>query len=196
MEYQTVQQTRRQLADDEALWIFGYGSLIWRVDFPYAESRPAYIEGYVRRFWQGSTDHRGVPGAPGRVVTLVEQPGATCWGMAYRIAAEQRDTVLAHLDYREKGGYQRTRLTLYLKDRPAVMGITYHATEYNENFLGAADHLAIARQIMTSRGPSGHNVEYALRLHEALTELDAHDPHVHEIARHIQQLSYGTQASE
>ncbi|HJK98062.1 MAG TPA: gamma-glutamylcyclotransferase, partial [Polyangiaceae bacterium LLY-WYZ-14_1] len=67
------------------LWIFGYGSLVWRPAFAYVERRPARLRGFARRFWQGSTDHRGVPGAPERVVTLVEEPSLEVGGTAYRV---------------------------------------------------------------------------------------------------------------
>jgi len=166
------------------VWIFGYGSLVWRPDFPFAERRPAWIEGFARRFWQGSTDHRGRPGAPGRVVTLVPHAGARCTGLAYRLDPSHQAGVLADLDHRERGGYRRLRVAIELATG-RVPGLLYQAREDNPNYLGPASLAAIATQVAGAHGPSGSNREYVERLARALRELGAEDDHVFGVKERI-----------
>ena len=164
-----------------AAWVFGYGSLIWRVDFPYRERRRAVVDGWARRFWQGSRDHRGTPRAPGRVVTLIAAARAECVGVAYRVDA----SVLAHLDHREKDGYERVGVRMRTATG-AVDGITYIAAAGNPGFLGPAPPDVLAAQIRRAAGPSGTNREYLRELAAALRRLDAEDAHVDLLLRQVE----------
>ena len=169
------------------MWIFAYGSLIFRPGFPYLERRRAFVAGYARRFWQGSPDHRGVPEAPGRVVTLVPLEGASCGGCAYRIDAHDAEGILATLDAREQAGFERRVVPLLdaPDGRAFADGTTWIADRGNEHFLGPLPEPEIARVIRARRGPSGENAEYALRLLSALRDLDVVDEHVEQIAAHL-----------
>lgn len=186
MSFNTIAENqRRNLFGDQAeVWLFGYGSLIYLVDFPYLEARPASIRGWSRRFWQGSHDHRGTAENPGRVVTLIEEHGAICGGLAYRVAA----AVFRQLDEREKNGYLRVATEMTFADGGSASGVTYLATADNEAYLGAASELEIARHICRCTGPSGSNSDYLLELAVALRELGLQDEHVFAIEAHIHDI--------
>lgn len=187
MQSHDTREINADRSDIEALdeiWLFGYGSLIYKVDFPYAESAPAYVSGWQRRFWQGSHDHRGTPESPGRVLTLIDSPGARCFGIAYRVSLD----VFDHLDHREKNGYLRSIQTLYFANGDSKLGVVYIGKPDNPAFLGEAPIEAIAEQILHSVGPSGSNREYVHRLADALREHGEIDEHVFEIDERLRQL--------
>ena len=177
------------------LWLFGYGSLIWRPDIDYIDRRPARVQGWSRRFWQGSHDHRGMPDAPGRVVTLIEDHSASCDGMAYLVDREIVEETFSQLDHREKNGYERHQVSLeFHRHRGAggeenTQGVVYIAPVDNFAYLGPAPIIEIASQIHRSVGPSGHNVEYLLELADALRGLEAEDEHVFELEAAVRALS-------
>ena len=121
-------------------------------------------------------------------MTLVRSPGEVCWGIAYRIEPGITDEILAKLDYREKGGYDRLELPLYFKDGRKEKGFTYFATTSNPNYLGQAEPRQIAEQIMSATGPSGPNIDYLLNLELALRDMNTCDPHVSRIAAQVRKL--------
>ncbi len=168
---------------EQPCWIFAYGSLIWRPGFDYSERSRAYITGWKRRFWQASTDHRGRPGAPGRVVTLVHEPGAVCEGVAYRFA-DDISSALAYLDQREQGGYRRRSMNIRVTEQPELelKALVYIADENDSQFTGPTPMSTIASIIKNSRGPSGTNLDYYLQLAKALSDEKIDDPHMNDIA--------------
>lgn len=183
-----INRQMRHFEGQPRVWLFGYGSLIYKADFPYIERRPATLRHWARRFWQGSHDHRGSVDAPGRVVTLVAEPGALCAGMAYLVTPD----TFSHLDVREKNGYLRLASEFLLDDGRHIEGLVYLATADNAAYLGPASELEIARQIATAHGPSGPNRDYLLQLAAALRALgahDAHDAHVFGIERELLALT-------
>ncbi|GJQ13644.1 hypothetical protein GpartN1_g5435.t1 [Galdieria partita] len=189
--------------EEDGIWIFGYGSLIWKVEFPYVKSIRGCVKGWCRRFWQGSVDHRGTQNAPGRVVTLVPAetirsmgqlyPGETfvTWGIGYLIRKAEVEKVLQYLDYREKNGYSKVLVNIYEKEDselPLVRdALIYIASESNSQWLGPCDEKVMVEQIFESRGPSGTNREYFEKLIDSMHSFGIFDAHLESLQTVAQQ---------
>ncbi|KAH9600620.1 Glutathione-specific gamma-glutamylcyclotransferase [Trypanosoma melophagium] len=195
----SADNTNNNNNNSPVILIFGYGSILWKQEFAYTNSYPCFITGYRRVFYQGSSDHRGVPGRPGRVVTLLpsDDPQATVAGVAYELPDDpaERDKILAKLDYRERGGYSRVEVIPYnlysrepLKIAAQAVCLCYMATEDNSEYLGPDTEENIAAQILECAGASGPNSEYLFKLAQALRDLDETDPHVFAIEEAARKL--------
>lgn len=190
-----------EIADGSSaeVWVFGYGSLCWYPGFEYSRCVTGYIRGYVRRFWQGNTTHRGTHDRPGRVVTLVKDNNGITWGCAYKITGR---TALNYLKHREcnLGGY----VTQYTKFYPRVAAdhmefsgeafpaLLYIATEENSLWMGESSLMKIAKEIVESEGASGHNVEYLMRLanfmREELRGVNVEDDHLFQLEQLVKDM--------
>jgi len=179
------------MCGDIIVYIFGYGSLIWRPGFPYLRKFDGYIKGWRRVFWQASMDHRGTPEQPGRVVTLIKDPESETWGTVYCVPDDDADVILRNLDYREKGGYVREEVDVFIRgvDTPFVKkAVLYMATEKNTNYIGETPLQQLADRIYKSVGPSGPNVDYLFNLAECLKKMNVNDEHVFELDKLVRTL--------
>jgi glutathione-specific gamma-glutamylcyclotransferase len=168
------------------VWIFGYGSLLWRPGFPFVRSRRARVRGVSRRLEQGSPDHRGTPERLGRVATLVPSEEGSVGGLVYALPPAEASAVLGALDEREQGGYDRVEVRAAVDPGgEEITAITWIARPGNPWHLGPAPLERMIADVLEARGPSGTNVEYVLRLEETLATLDFEDEHVSSLAKAV-----------
>jgi cation transport regulator ChaC len=178
------------------LWVFGYGSLIWKTGFEYDERVVGFIKGYTRVFNQASTDHRGTREYPGRTVTLEPQEGARVDGCAYRVTGyDAEQLVLSYLELREFEYDIRTFVDFYTDDspnQPAITGVLVYigspCRTKNQYYLGSAPLRDMANQIATARGPAGTNYEYLFRLEEALYDIGCVDQYIIDLANEVRKI--------
>jgi glutathione-specific gamma-glutamylcyclotransferase len=175
------------------LWVFGYGSLMWRPGFEVVERVPARLMGLHRALCVFSFVHRGTPEKPGLVLGL--DRGGMCRGIAFRVAAGQRDKTIAYLRAREQvtSVYLETVRRIELEDeaRRQVRALTYIVDRGHVQYAGRLSVAESVHYVRQGHGRSGNNRDYVVETVRALEALGYRETDLHLIA---EQLS-GGQAS-
>jgi cation transport protein ChaC len=169
------------------LWVFGYGSLMWRPGFAYLERAPARLIGLHRALCVFSFVHRGTPERPGLVLGL--DRGGMCRGIAYRVAASERAATVDYLRGREQvtSVYLETSRTVMLEDdaRRRVTALCYVVDRGHMQYAG---RLTLAEQVHYVRqghGQSGQNRDYVLASVHALEALGYRETELHLLAERL-----------
>jgi glutathione-specific gamma-glutamylcyclotransferase len=178
----------------EELWVFGYGSLIWRPGFDYVERAPARLTGAHRALCVFSHVHRGTPERPGLVLGL--DYGGACRGVAYRVASRKRAATVEYLRGREQvtSVYRETlrAVTLLTEPQRRVSALVYMIDRGHTQYAGRLDLAAQLHLVRQGHGQSGPNREYVLSTVHALEALGLYDRDLHLLAEKLRGTHEGT----
>ena len=170
------------------LWVFGYGSLMWRPGFDAIEALPARLSGFHRALCVRSFVHRGTREHPGLVLGL--DRGGSCRGMAFRVIAANRDTVLTYLRERElvTNVYAERILGVTLNDGRKFSAVTYVVDRNHVQYAAGLSVDAAAQIVSQATGVSGANPHYVASTVQHLRQLGIHDTLLEGIVKRLQLL--------
>src|SRR5580704_5699341 len=185
--------------DTGDLWVFGYGSLMWRTGFAYLERVPAKLIGLHRALCVLSFVHRGTPERPGLVLGI--DRGGMCRGVAYRVAASARAATVDYLRSREQvtSVYVETMRQIELEDetRRRVRALCYTVDRSHVQYAGRLTLAESLHHVRQGHGQSGANRDYVLETVRALEALGYRESDLHLLAERLasQRSAVGHQES-
>ena len=173
----------------EDLWVFGYGSLMWRPGFAFIERISARVIGLHRSLCVYSVGHRGTPEKPGLVLGL--DRGGACRGIAYRVPAAERAATIAYLRERELMSgiyvYLETVRTISLAGNPerSIQALCYVVDRSHPQYAGRLTLDQQMHYVRQGHGKSGANRDYVLETVAALESLGVRDRDLHLLAERL-----------
>jgi cation transport protein ChaC len=166
------------------LWVFGYGSLMWRPGFEFIERVPARLIGEHRALCVYSFVHRGTPEKPGLVLGL--DRGGACRGVAFRVAQENSAATIAYLREREQvtSVYREVKRSVWLENeaRQRVSALVYVVDRGHVQYAGRLSPAEQLRHVLQGHGQSGVNRDYVLATVKAIEAEGFRDSQLHRLA--------------
>lgn len=172
------------------MWVFGYGSLLWNPGFEPVEAVRADLAGYRRSFCMLSIHHRGSVEEPGLVLALDADADEHCTGVAFRVAGDEQERVLAALREREliSSAYVERHVPLALGDGRAVEALAYVIEPAHEQYC-RFDLEEQARRIAFAVGGRGPNTEYLYNTADHLVQMGIEDADMAWLVTRVRELA-------
>jgi len=171
------------------VWVFGYGSLVWKPELEFDTRVPARVFGYHRRLCLRSVRYRGTFECPGVVAGL--DRGGCCAGLAYRVAPERLRAQLERLWEREMfmGSYDARWLRAQRLDGAgAIQTLAFVVRPDAPNYAGRLGDDELIDILTRSCGYYGTSLDYLLRTVEALRAHGVADPHLERLAHKAERV--------
>jgi len=170
----SLQQTLQQWGGQQDLWVFGYGSLIWRPEFDYAERRDAKVFGWHRALRMWSRVNRGTPECPGLVFAMLS--GGSCQGVVFRIPAQQGHATLQALWQREMPlATYDPRWLPCTTAQGKVQALAFTLSRRSPSYCGLLDPAEYQRIFAQSHGIYGSTRDYAINTYDGLQAMGIRD---------------------
>ena len=169
------------------LWVFGYGSLMWRPSFDFEEQAPARLMGAHRALCVYSVVHRGTQAEPGLVLGL--DRGGACRGVAYRVVAGAEEGTIAYLRAREQvtDVYVEALRPIKVLDgsNRSFRALCYLVDPNHPQYAGSLSLEEQLRIVRNGKGQAGGNIEYVLNTVRHLEKVGVHDPELAALAEQL-----------
>lgn len=182
MKYESDQPHSNVLAlPDGDLWVFGYGSLMWRPGFPHVNVRAARLYGYHRALCVWSWVYRGTRTNPGLVLGL--DLGGSCLGRAFCVREADKHAAANYLYKREMVTrvYVPILAPIHLEDGRRVVALTFTTDRTHSQYAGKLTADEAAATVSRAHGQSGPNTAYVANTVQHLDELGIGDSLLHQV---------------
>ncbi|WP_094840354.1 gamma-glutamylcyclotransferase [Bordetella genomosp. 11] len=178
----SMEEALRHWRADEDVWIYGYGSLIWRPEFEYLERRLATLHGYHRALCLWSRVNRGTPESPGLVFAL--DRGGSCRGVVYRLHGALVPKFFPLLWAREMStGAYLPRWLSCATDEGTVRALVFVMDRASPAYIPALPEEELLAIVRRASGRYGPCIDYVMQTAQALTEAGIHDRRLARVAR-------------
>ncbi len=170
-DFATVAQGFEAALEGGPLWVFAYGSLIWKPEFDHVEARRGLVHGWRRSFCLDINHWRATPETPGLMLAL--DRGGACAGVVYRLPEDDQQARILRMLHREVAYHENLAWLRWVTVRTAegeVRALAFYCAPVSHPDLIRLPLPDQARRLALAAGYVGSCAEY---LYNTVSHLEA-----------------------